>query len=54
MINILEITITLILLLLGDKISDSYKSENVEMHLDICFVALFVLFHQITLQRKTE
>ena len=34
MINILEITITFILLLLGGKISDSYKSENVEMHLD--------------------
>ena len=34
MINILEITITLILLLLGNKISDTFKSENVEMHLD--------------------
>ena len=34
MINILEIAITFILLLLGGKISDSYKSENVEMHLD--------------------
>ena len=34
MINILEIAITFILLLFGGKISDSYKSENVEMHLD--------------------
>ena len=34
MVNILEIAITFILLLLGGKISDSYKSENVEMHLD--------------------
>ena len=34
MINILEIAITFILLLLGGKISESFKSEHVEMHLD--------------------
>ena len=34
MINILEIAITFILLLFGGKINESYKSENVEMHLD--------------------